>query len=148
MLARVLVRALREHGHESALVTTPSNRWGQQARAYLATYLTDVGLTGHAQKIDQVITLRFPSYAVRHENHVCWLNHTMREYYDLWHVIRPGMSWRALIKETARRKAIHAADTYLFKHNVSKMFVLSKNVQSRVTRWNGVAWPRRGIRWR
>jgi hypothetical protein len=83
VLARVLVRALREHGHESALVTTPSNRWGQQARAYLATYLTDVGLTGHAQKIDQVITLRFPSYAVRHENHVCWLNHTMREYYDL-----------------------------------------------------------------
>ena len=31
-----------------------------------------------------MISLRYPSYAVRHPNHVCWLNHTMREYYDLW----------------------------------------------------------------
>ena len=36
------------------------------------------------QPIDQVISLRYPSYAVRHPRHVCWLNHTMREYYDLW----------------------------------------------------------------
>ena len=38
--------------------------------------------------IDQVISLRFPSYAVRHPKHVCWLNHTMREYYDLWDAVQ------------------------------------------------------------
>ena len=35
-------------------------------------------------KVDQVISLRFPAYAVRHDRHVVWLNHRMREYYDLW----------------------------------------------------------------
>ena len=44
-----------------------------------------------------MISLRYPSYAVRHPNHVCWLNHTMREYYDLWPRFsqRPGPAGRA-----------------------------------------------------
>ena len=63
---------------------TPQNRFGRQGSAYLANWLTDVGRTSDDRPIDQVISLRFPSYAVRHPRHVCWLNHTMREYYDLW----------------------------------------------------------------
>ena len=43
-MARALVQALREEGHEAALVLTPQNRFGRQGAAYLATWLTDVGL--------------------------------------------------------------------------------------------------------
>ena len=83
VIARSLVRALRDAGHHADTIVTPQNRFGRQASSYLATWLTDVG-SSDGQPIDRVISLRFPSYAVRHPNHVCWLNHTMREYYDLW----------------------------------------------------------------
>ena len=53
------------------LVLTPQNRFGRQLRAYLATRWTDVEEDGWGHKIDQVISLRFPSYAVRHPSHVC-----------------------------------------------------------------------------
>ena len=84
VIARSLERALLEAGHRAGIVTTPSNRFGRQGPAYLANWLTDVGMTGSGERVDQIISLRFPSYAVRHAQHVCWLVHTMREYYDLW----------------------------------------------------------------
>ena len=102
VIARSLVDALREAGHHADIIVTPQNRFGRQASAYLATWLTDVTMAdGHA--IDQVISLRFPSYAVRHPKHVCWLNHTMREYYDLWDSFSATLSRRGLVKERVRR---------------------------------------------
>lgn len=139
MIARALVRALREHGHDADLITTPSNRFGRQASAYLANWMTDVGRTGAGERVDQVVTLRYPSYAVRHERHVCWLNHPMREYYDLWETFSAGLSAQGRFKEGMRRRLIHAADTYLFKHHVTKLFAQSGVVQARLTKWNGVA---------
>ena len=139
VIARALVRALREHGHDADLITTPSNRFGRQASAYLANWMTDVGRTGAGETVDQVITLRYPSYAVRHERHVCWLNHPMREYYDLWEAFSSRLSPQGRFKERLRRTAIHAVDTYLFKHHVTKLFAQSKVVQARLLTWNSVA---------
>jgi glycosyltransferase involved in cell wall biosynthesis len=139
VIARALVRALRDHGHEADLVVTPSNRFGRQASAYLANWMTDVGRTGGGERVDQVISMRYPSYAVRHERHVCWLNHPMREYYDLWDQWSAKLSPQGRVKETIRRALIHTADTYLFKHNVTKLFAQSRTVQARLARWNGCA---------
>lgn len=139
VIARALVQALREHGHDADLITTPSNRFGRQASAYLANWMTDVGRTGSGERVDQVVTLRYPSYAVRHERHVCWLNHPMREYYDLWDEFSARLSPQGRIKERVRRGVIHAVDTYLFKHHVTKLFAQSKVVQARLARWNSVA---------
>ena len=44
VLARSLVRALQDAGHAADLIVTPQNRFGRQAAAYLATWLTDVGM--------------------------------------------------------------------------------------------------------
>ena len=139
VLARALVRALQESGHESGLVTTPSNRFGRQGPAYLANWLTDVGRTGSGERVDQVITLRFPSYAVRHPAHVCWLNHTMREYYDRWDDWSHRLSPQGRVKELARRTLIRAADTYFFKHHVRRLYTISGAVRDRLARWNGVS---------
>jgi glycosyltransferase involved in cell wall biosynthesis len=134
VIARALVQALRDAGHIADTVITPQNRFGRQASAYLATWLTDVAVTdGH--KVDQVISLRFPSYAVRHEKHVCWLNHTMREYYDLWDRFSRTLGPRALLKERLRRKAIQATDRYLLGRNVTTLFVQSKTIQARLAMW-------------
>src|SRR5512136_2104426 len=105
-IARAAVRAFRECGHEADLILTPQNRFGRQLRAYAATRFTDVGMDGLGRRIDQVVSLRFPSYAVRHPVHVCWLNHRMREYYDLWQDLRSQLSWKGRIKEPLRRTLI------------------------------------------
>lgn len=134
VIARSLVQALRDTGHTADIVVTPQNRFGRQASAYVATWLTDVG-TSDGRHVDQVISLRYPSYAVRHEKHVCWLNHTMREYYDLWDRFSATLSPGALLKERLRRTAMHAADRYLLTRNVDRLFVQSKTIQQRLAIW-------------
>jgi glycosyltransferase involved in cell wall biosynthesis len=137
VIARALVQALTEAGHRAAIVVTPQNRFGRQASAYLANWFTDVGVSEH-ERVDQVISLRYPSYAVRHEKHVCWLNHTMREYYDQWDRFSATLRPHSLLKERARRAAIHAADRYLLRRNVTKLFVQSRTVQQRLAMWPDV----------
>jgi hypothetical protein len=128
VIARALTHALRNAGHQADIVVTPSNRFGRQAAAYFATWLTDVGMSDHGP-VDQVISLRYPSYAVRHPHHVCWLNHTMREYYDLWDSFSGLLSRRGRIKERVRRTLIHAADRYLLTRNVDRLFVQSQTIK-------------------
>jgi hypothetical protein len=134
IIARSLVRALEEAGHRAEIVITPQNRFGRQAAAYLATWLTDLGMT-EGGTIDQVISLRYPSYAVRHPNHVCWLNHTMREYYDLWGRFSGGLSPQGRLKESVRRRLIHTADRYLLTRNVRKLYTISGTVRGRLSMW-------------
>ena len=134
VIARSLVQAFGEAGHDAQIIVTPQNRFGRQASAYLATWLTDVG-SADGRPIDQVISLRYPSYAVRHPNHVCWLNHTMREYYDLWNRFSSRLSPRGRLKERVRRLAIHAADRYLLTQNVNRLYVQSRTIQRRLSIW-------------
>jgi len=132
VIARALVDTLEAAGHDAELVVTPQNRFGRQASAYLATWLTDVGIDGFGRPVDQVISLRFPSYAVRHERHACWLNHTMREYYDLWPRFAAGLGTKGRLKEGVRRRLIRMADRYLLTRNVTKLFVQSRTIQERL----------------
>lgn len=134
VIARSLVDALRDAGHDADIIVTPQNRFGRQASAYLATWLTDV-TTSDGRPIDQVISLRFPSYAVRHPKHVCWLNHTMREYYDLWEPFSATLSPRGLVKERVRRAGMHMADRYLLGRNVTSLFVQSETIRQRLAMW-------------
>jgi len=132
VIARALVAQLREAGHDADLLLTPQNRFGRQGAAYLATWLTDVG-ESDGKRIDQAISLRYPSYAVRHPRHVCWLNHTMREYYDMWPAFRARLSRLNRVKEGLRRRAIHAADRRLLAPGrLTKLFVQSHTVQQRL----------------
>ena len=134
VIARELTQALRQSGHDAHIVVTPQNRFGRQASSYAATWLTDV-TSSEGRRIDQVISLRYPSYAVRHPRHVCWLNHTMREYYDLWPRFSATLSPQGLIKERLRRRAIHAADRFLLTRNVTRLFVQSRTIQQRLAMW-------------
>jgi glycosyltransferase involved in cell wall biosynthesis len=135
VIAHALVDALRGLGHTVDFLKTPQNRFGRQASAYLATRLIDVGMAHDGQRIDQIITMRYPSYALKHEAHVCWLNHPMREYYDLWERFSSGLSWKGRLKEGVRRRAIHAVDRHLLTRNVTKLVAQSRTVQGRLARW-------------
>jgi len=138
VLARSLVDALREAGHEVDMVRTPQNRFGRQGAAYLATWLTDVGVAWDDSPVDQVISFRYPSYAVRHPRHVCWLNHRMREYYDLWERFVVPLKWKGLLKEKVRRRIIHTVDRYLLTKNVTTLYTISATIQQRLQRFGGI----------
>jgi glycosyltransferase involved in cell wall biosynthesis len=134
VIARSLVEALASEGHAADLVVTPQNRFGRQGTAYLANWMTDVGITHDGRAVDRVISLRYPAFAVRHPRHVCWLTHTMREYYDLWETFRAPLSWRNRAKEGVRRRVMHTADRYFLSHHVRRLFVISATVQRRLER--------------
>lgn len=138
VIASALIQALRDAGHDAELLTTPTNRFGRQFGAYVATRFTDVELTGAGERVDRLISLRFPSYALKHPNHVCWLNHRMREYYDLWESWTRGLSWKGKIKEKTRRALIHKADHYFLTRNLRKLFAQSKNIQQGLLHWGNI----------
>ena len=137
-MARELVRALRECGHDPALLVTPQNRFGRQASAYLAAWCTDVEVAHEGRRVDQVISLRYPAYAVRHERHVVWLNHRIREYYDLWPEFSSRLSWKGKIKEGTRRAILHRVDKRLL-NKAQRRFVISATIQARLQRWGGIS---------
>ena len=138
VIARSVVDALREAGHDAGLVVTPQNRFGRQASAYIATWLTDVGVAHDGARIDHVISFRYPSYAVRHPRHVVWLNHRMREYYDLWDRFQRTLSWKGRVKERLRRAALHRVDTHLLTRRVTRVFAQSATIQRRLQRFGNI----------
>jgi glycosyltransferase involved in cell wall biosynthesis len=137
VMARALVTALRDAGHHADLVVTQQNRFGRNVSTYLSNWMLDVGRTADGRAVDQVISLRWPSYAVRHPRHVCWLNHTMREYYDLWPRFRAQLRGPNVIKEQTRRRVIRGVDTWLLRR-LTRRFAISRTVQRRLAEFNGV----------
>jgi glycosyltransferase involved in cell wall biosynthesis len=137
-IAEETCAALRRAGHSADLLVTPQNRFGRQLSAYLATWLTDVGETADGHPIERVISFRFPSYAVRHPRHVCWLNHRMREYYDLWERFTRGLGRRGRLKEGVRRRLFHALDRRLLTGNVTRLIAQSRTIQARLLRFGGI----------
>ncbi|HUG53072.1 MAG TPA: glycosyltransferase [Vicinamibacteria bacterium] len=137
-IAEATAAALRGAGYLSEVMVTPQNRFGRQLSAYLATWLTDVGETADGQPVDQVISLRFPSYAVRHWHHVCWLNHRMREYYDLWERFTRGLGRKGKLKEGVRRRIFRRLDHRLLTRNVHRLIAQSRTIQARLHRFGGI----------
>jgi glycosyltransferase involved in cell wall biosynthesis len=138
VIAEETCAALRRAGHLAELLVTPQNRFGRQLSAYAATWLTDVSETADGKPIDQVISFRFPSYAVRHPRHVCWLNHRMREYYDLWDRFVRGLGRKGRLKEGVRRRIFHAIDRRLLTRNVTRLVAQSRTIQGRLIRFGGI----------
>jgi glycosyltransferase involved in cell wall biosynthesis len=139
VIARELTARLREYGYESELVTTPQNSFSHVLGAYLATSLTDFSEAGDGGPIDGVVSLRFPSFAVKHERHSCWLNHRMREYYDLWPRFRKQLSWKSRIKQSLKRFLIHRIDEHCLDYRVKKLYAQSRTIQARLRAWGGHA---------
>src|SRR3990172_4003662 len=152
VIARALVEAAPDCGHDSHLVVTPDFGFGRFASSYLANWRTEVSRVD-GSRVDRVVSLRYPSFAVRHPRHVCWLNHTIREYYDLWPRFSTSISWRARQKERLRKAAIHGVDRWLLTHHVSRVVAQSRTVERRLMAAFGVKAavlypppPRRGYR--
>lgn len=88
-----------------------------------------------ASSYDAVISTKAPTFLVRHPNHICYLVHTMRVFYDCFEaeVPHPTPEWRQ------RRALIHQLDTgALQSPRTRKVFSIGREVAGRLRQWNSL----------
>lgn len=88
-----------------------------------------------ASQYDGVVSTKAPSYLVRHPNHVCYLIHTMRVFYDMFE-----QEFRFPSRELLdQRMLIQTLDTAAFRHpRIKKIFTIGNEVKNRLGKFNGL----------
>jgi glycosyltransferase involved in cell wall biosynthesis len=126
-----LMKALRAAGTETELLNVVSDESSFEAikETYLRFYDLDVS------KYDGVISTKAPSYLLRHNNHVCYLVHTMRVFYDMFEREFPNPSKDLL----DQREFIHKLDSAaLQSKRVKKIFTIGHEVTDRLRKFNSL----------
>ncbi|MEA3276555.1 MAG: glycosyltransferase family 4 protein [Pseudomonadota bacterium] len=126
-----LQNALRDEGAEADILSVVSDErdYYQIQESYLRFY--DLDLSAY----DGVISTKAPAYLVRHPNHVCYLQHTMRAFYDLFERQFPKPS-KALLSQ---RRFIRQLDTAALRPpRTRRRFTISHEVTQRLEKYNGL----------
>jgi len=97
-------------------------------RSYLRFY--DLKLDDY----DGVISAKAPSFVARHRNHVCYLMHTMRVFYDMFSSSFPHPSREHM----EQRRLVHALDTAALQRP-RRLFAIGHEVVDRLSRFNGLS---------
>ncbi len=124
-----LERELRRRGFETDTVRIPFHpAWPTIPKQTLALRLLDLSESS-GDRIDRLITVRTPAYALRHPNKVAWFIHHYRGAYDLW-----GTPWGG-IPDTdegrqCRDQMRHSDDLYL--RECKKVFTNSRIMAERL----------------
>jgi glycosyltransferase involved in cell wall biosynthesis len=138
-----LHRELTARGFETDRVMIPFYpAWPSIPEQTLALRLLDL-TESSGDRIDLLITIRTPSYALRHPNKVAWFIHHHREAYDLW-----GTPWSGMPDDdTGRhyRDMMRSSDS-LYLRECRKVFTNSQIVADRLRKFNdfepdGILYP-------
>jgi glycosyltransferase involved in cell wall biosynthesis len=124
--------ALGEHGCEATIVSIESDESTFESieETYLRCYDFD------ASAFDAVISTKAPSYLVRHPNHVCYLVHTVRVYYDMFEQTFP----RPTKQVELQRARIHRLDTLaLTLPRTRHVFAIGHEVAARLKAASGIS---------
>ncbi len=135
ILARRLVQAVRERGHEADLVTLPFKWYPDRTllESALAWRMLDLS-EANGRPIDVVIGTKFPSYLVAHPRKVIWLFHQFRQAYDMHGT--EFAQFRDDPAGSAMREAVLSMDARAFDE-ARAVFAISGNVAARLRRWCG-----------
>lgn len=127
-----LCDALRAAGLEATLLTPLCDECDFDS--ILQAYLTFHDL--ELRHFDGVISTKAPSYVLRHPNHVCYLVHTMRVFYDMFDREFPVPSPELV----AQRTRIQELDTAaLAPSRLRACFAIGEEVAARLAAFNGRA---------
>jgi glycosyltransferase involved in cell wall biosynthesis len=96
-------------------------------KSYLRFYDLDL----HAY--DGIISAKAPSFVARHANHVCYLMHTMRVFYDMFESTFPHPTRENL----EQRRLLHALDTAALQRP-RHLFAIGHEVAERLEHFNGL----------
>lgn len=136
MIVESLASELRKHGHEVDIAWLAfSSSWRAIPAQTLGIRCLDLTESG-GTPIDRLITIRYPSYALRHPNKVAWFIHHHRGAYDLW-----GTSYQD-VPDTpegrAFRDMMRESDTRYLRE-ARYVYTNSQIVANRLRRFNGIA---------
>ncbi|MFM6311832.1 MAG: glycosyltransferase, partial [Dolichospermum sp.] len=97
--------------------------------SYLRCYDLDVS------DYDAVISTKAPTFLVRHPNHICYLVHTIRVFYDMFE--QEFGHGNQILK--TQRDTIQKLDTgALSSPRTKKVFTIGNEVSQRLLKWNGI----------
>ena len=96
-------------------------------KSYLRFY--DLKLEGY----DGIVSAKAPSFVARHPNHVCYLMHTMRVFYDMFDSTFPHPTRENL----EQRRLVHALDTAALQLP-RRLFAIGEEVAERLHHFNGL----------
>jgi glycosyltransferase involved in cell wall biosynthesis len=136
VLAASLLDALRARRVEAEIVSIPF-KWYPPARLLdmmLMARLVDLSAV-NGQKIDRVITLKFPAYYLEHADKVGWLLHQHRQAYDLFDTPFGDLQHDA--EGAAVAETIRQWDRrHLPEHRA--LYTISRNVTDRLLHYSGI----------
>jgi glycosyltransferase involved in cell wall biosynthesis/SAM-dependent methyltransferase len=122
-----LVHALQEKGCRVELVclTVDESGFEQIQQGYQEFSELDLS------KFDLVISTKAPTYAANHPNHILYLVHTIRVFYDMFDQAFPHADAKIL----NQRDWIHTRDKESFS-GIKKKFAIGHEVALRLEHWN------------
>ena len=131
--------ALAERGHHVDVVALPY-RWyphDELVKSMAAWRLLDLS-ESNGVPVDLVIATKFPSYLASHPNRALWLVHQHRQAYD-WYGT-PLSDFVNTPEDGRVRKMVQQADRLgIGGIPGARRFAISRNVASRLQRYNGLA---------
>lgn len=124
-----LLEGLRQYVPDTELIEIPCSEqdFSGILRAYEMCYHLDLS------RFDGVISAKAPTFAVSHPNHVCYLMHTVRAFYDMFD------KKHATAEQLAQRRLIFRMDRELLSPpRTKRVFSIGQEVTDRSLRYTGV----------
>jgi glycosyltransferase involved in cell wall biosynthesis len=134
--AESLVRELRKRDYPVDFIRVPFRLYPKEEvlKGYLAWRLLNLD-ESEGKPIDQVIALKYPSFAIRHANKVVWLIQQFRQAYELFDT--EHSHFEDTPSDRRLREIIRKADTQTLSES-KRIFTTSRNLASRLARFNGL----------
>ena len=111
-------------------VPVSEKRWEGILQGYVDCF--DLDLSAY----DLVVSTKSPTFAVQHPNHVCWLVHQVRVFYDRFDDEFGMLPKSALVEKNRNREVVRRLDT-LFFQRVRKIFCIGHEPAMRLQHYNG-----------
>ncbi|MBN2546850.1 MAG: glycosyltransferase family 4 protein [Spirochaetes bacterium] len=126
-----LTDALNKQGINTDLIkiTTDEKNFDSIKKSYLEFYDLDLKI------YNGIISTKAPSFIINHKNHICYLLHTMRVFYDMFE-----FEFKSPTEENYRQKKfIQDLDTLALKYpRTKKIFVIGNEVKNRLKKYNNL----------
>jgi glycosyltransferase involved in cell wall biosynthesis len=110
-------------------VPLSESRWETVLQGHLDCY--DLDLADY----ELVVSTKSPTYLAQHPNHICWLLHQMRVFYDRFDDEYGSLPAPALAERSAQREVIHQLDKLAFSR-VRKIFTNGQETARRLKLYN------------
>jgi len=116
---------------DATLIQVPvsETRWESILQAYLDCY--DLDVSGY----DLVVSTKAPTYLAQHPNHICWLLHQIRVFYDRFEDEYGSLPAAAQVERRRQRGVIHRLDNLAFPR-LRKIFTNGRETARRLKLYN------------